>query len=429
MNRFSPLGVALCATVLSTVSHAATPQGCNAPVNRCDPGCYDLSNKINGQVSTPDYGLRLDGLFGAPTDHWTFDFEDPQLGVEMCYDGAGTITIHGTAFGGHDIGSAWDPNTTGLIEIHFTYENAICGGANNDELIVDIYQGGVGYGTVKWLNTNEVIHLSGKPDSQGRLFIFDQNSNAPARGWVQYHNGYQVGDFAMTIGANNDCPPPADCDGDGLPDSAEADCDANGVPDDCEPSEDCDGNGVPDRCDLNNGGVDLDGNGVLDRCEPGVITFCTGEDSVAGNFPCPCGNEVVPGATEGCANSSGVGASLATAGSTSIAAGDLVLLVTQIPGTPPGYFFGGTAPAFAGQGAPFGNGIRCIGGQLVRLGKVPMSVGGQASFPPQGAPPVHVLMNASPGDVSYLQFWYRDPGGPCGASANMSNGVAVTWAP
>lgn len=42
---------------------------------------------------------------------------------------------------------------------------------------------------------------------------------------------------------------PADCDGDGVVDSAEPDCDGDGIPDDCELEPDCDGNGIPDSCD------------------------------------------------------------------------------------------------------------------------------------------------------------------------------------
>jgi hypothetical protein len=221
-----------------------------------------------------------------------------------------------------------------------------------------------------------------------------------------------------------------DCDSDGIPDDQETDCDSNGVPDDCEPSLDCDSNGIPDRCDLLNGAVDLDGNGVPDRCEPGTRIYCLGQDSDGGTMPCPCGNEVVPGATEGCANSTGVGASLTTTGSTSIAAADLALHVTQAPDGVPGYFFAGSAPVANGNGVPFYNGLRCVGGQIFRLGKVPSVIGGNATFPdPSGGIPIHAIVGAMPGDVSYLQFWYRDLGGPCGGAANMSNAVSVTWAP
>jgi len=223
---------------------------------------------------------------------------------------------------------------------------------------------------------------------------------------------------------------PPDCDGDGIPDDQEVDCDMNGVPDDCENHRDCDGNGVPDVCDILGGAVDLDGNGVPDRCEPGVRIYCPGVDnSGGGGFPCPCGNEVVPGANEGCANATGVGASLTASGSTSIAAGDLELNVIQVPNAVPGYFFAGNAPVNGGNGIDFENGLRCIGGGVIRLGKIPAAIGGTASFPPMGSPSIATIVGASPGDVTYMQFWYRDGMGLCGGSANMSNALSVTWEP
>lgn len=218
-----------------------------------------------------------------------------------------------------------------------------------------------------------------------------------------------------------------DCDNDGIPDDQEPDCDSNGTPDDCEPAEDCDSNGIPDRCDILQGAVDIDGNGIPDRCEPGTRTFCLGQDETGGTLPCPCGNEVVPGANEGCANNTGVGAALSSSGSTSIAAADLVLHVSQVPNAVPGYFFAGSNPVATGNGVPFFNGLRCIGGQIIRISKIPSAIGGNASYPPQGGIPVSTIVGAVPGDISYLQFWYRDPGGPCGGSANMSNALSVTW--
>lgn len=423
MTRHTLLGAAIGVLGLAAAA-SATPQGCPQPLNRCDAGCYDLSNKIGGQVAPPGYGLRLDGLYGAPTDHWTFDFEDPQAGVSMCYDGAGTISLQGIAFGGHDIGQTWDPNTTGLLEISFTWVNAVC--MQNGDLIVNTQNGGAGFGTVKFLPTGDVFPLMGKANAAGDIFLFDQAVNKPARGWVAWGNGL-VGDFAMTITANNDCPPPSDCDGDGVPDLQESDCDQNGVPDDCEPGEDCDQNGIPDRCDILGGAIDADGNGVPDLCEPGVTRFCFGEGPQGTVGPCPCGNNVVPGAQTGCANSLGTGASLDTTGSASIAAADLVLNVSGIPSGTPGIFFGGNLQTNGGLGTPFVDGLRCIGGNVLRINKISSPVGGQGAYPQPGDVPVHVILGVSPGDTSYLQYWYRDPGGPCGTKANTTNALRVTW--
>ena len=424
MTRQTLLNAAIGVLGLATVA-SAMPQGnCPLPINRCDAGCYDLGNKIGGQVAPPGYGLRLDGLFGAATDHWTFDFEDPQSAVSMCYDGAGTVTLQGIAFGGHDIGQTWDPQTTGLLEMSFTWINAVC--TPGGDLIVNTANGGAGFGTVKYLPTGEVITLMGKANAAGDIFLFDTAVNKPARGWITYGDG-NVGDFAMTITPSTDCPPPADCDGDGVPDSQESDCDQNGVPDDCEPGEDCDGNGIPDRCDILGGANDADGNGIPDICEPGVDRFCVGEGPAGTVGPCPCGNNVSPGSQTGCANSLGTGGTLDATGTTSIAAADLVLTVSGLPAGKPGIFFAGNLQVNGGLGTPFVDGLRCIGGNLVRINKIPSLAGGQGAYPQPGDMPIHQILGVSPGDTSYLQFWYRDPAGPCGTDANTTNALRVTW--
>ena len=49
------------------------------------------------------------------------------------------------------------------------------------------------------------------------------------------------------------------------------------------------------------------------------------------------------------------------------------------------------------------------------------------NFTTAGMPPLYVFVGAMPGDTDYFQFWYRDPGGPCGQVANTTNGLRVTW--
>lgn len=191
---------------------------------------------------------------------------------------------------------------------------------------------------------------------------------------------------------------------------------------------DCNGNGVNDTVEILNGGLDVDQNGVLDVCEPGVWVFCTGEGASSGtSVDCPCGNNVAPGAAEGCANSSGAGASLSASGSTSIAAADLSLHVAGLPAAPPGVFFAGDGATAGGAGVPFLSGLRCVSGNVVRLAKIPATPGGQANLPGPGFPPIHQMVGAQPGQTQYFQFWYRDAQGPCGHSANMTNGLRVVW--
>ncbi len=190
---------------------------------------------------------------------------------------------------------------------------------------------------------------------------------------------------------------------------------------------DCDGNGVNDSVDIANGALDADQNGVLDLCESGFWVYCTGDGQASTTVDCPCGNNVPAGVVEGCVNSSGFGASLNATGSASIAAADLTLHVAGLPSSPPGVFFAGDMATAGGSGVPFLSGIRCVGGSVVRLAKLPNTPGGQASMPMQGFPPLHQMIGAQPGQTTYFQFWYRDPGGPCGSSANMSNGLRVVW--
>lgn len=396
---------------------------CPLPEDYCDPGCYRMGDKQTGAVAPPGYGLRLDGLFGAPGDHWTFGYELPGTDITMCYDGQGTLTIDGLAYGGLDVGGVWDANEQGYLEVHFVYENAAC--VNGDLLVLES-NGGVGYGTVKWLNTGEVIPLVHKANGAGEAFLFDGNAGDPARGWLMYRDG-RVGDFAMTALATNDCPPDPDCDGDGLADAQELDCNGNGIPDDCESLPDCDEDGEPDVCEILNGALDANQNGIPDVCEPDVEVYCVPDPTVGFTVPCPCGNDVLPGAIGGCVNSSGLGAQLIAGGTPSIAAADLVMTVDNVPAEQPGIFISGLLPNAGGAGTPFRSGLLCIGGPIVRLQKVPTSPGGQSVLPSYGFDPIWMQVNALPGETHYFQFWFRDPAGPCGGQANLTNALRVTF--
>ncbi len=79
--------------------------------------------------------------------------------------------------------------------------------------------------------------------------------------------------------------PPADCNGNGIPDQIDiangtsTDCDLNGVPDECDPLIDCNGNGIQDACDLLHGtSPDCNTNRVPDECDiaGGVSQDCNG---------------------------------------------------------------------------------------------------------------------------------------------------------
>ena len=74
----------------------------------------------------------------------------------------------------------------------------------------------------------------------------------------------------------------------------------------------------------------------------------------------------------------------------------------------------------------FGDGFRCAGGSIRRLGVTTSSVAGDASW----GPGLRTQGGWGPGDVRRFQAWFRDPvGSPCGTAFNLSNGVEVTFLP
>ena len=114
-------------------------------------------------------------------------------------------------------------------------------------------------------------------------------------------------------------------------------------------------------------------------------------------------------------NSTGQGAAMGFQGSTSLAVNDVTLLVSEVPGQP-GIFYYGTCP----KDAPFGNGFRCAGGPLVRLGPPVVPQGGVATRV------VDVSVSTFGPGSYYFQFWFRDTAAG-GASFNLSDGLEVSF--
>lgn len=150
-------------------------------------------------------------------------------------------------------------------------------------------------------------------------------------------------------------------------------------------------------------------------------TFCYGDGS--GNT-CPCGNTGGPG--EGCANSAGIGGLLSVGGSASVGADDLEMTMTGGPGVTAALLFVGTTQVNSGQGVVFGDGLRCAGGQIKRLGVRISDASGSASW----GPGLAASGGWASGDTRYFQSWYRDVvGSPCAGNFNLSQGVAISMAP
>lgn len=143
---------------------------------------------------------------------------------------------------------------------------------------------------------------------------------------------------------------------------------------------------------------------------------------------CPCGNT---DPARGCGNAGldgdpATGAELRSTGTASIAADDITLTVS---GVAPGQF-GLVAVGTQATSSTVGDGQLCLGGTLVRYPVFLSDSAGNATVgsviaglagTPIGAPMA--------GDTWYLQSFYRDPGGPCGANFNFTNALSITWIP
>ncbi len=153
-----------------------------------------------------------------------------------------------------------------------------------------------------------------------------------------------------------------------------------------------------------------------------VGSYCFGDGS---GTSCPCGNTGATG--HGCRNSvfSG-GAMLAAAGTPSVSASDLRLDVFGSTPGQPGLFFQGTTAIGSGQGISFGDGLRCAGGNVLRLQVKFANAFGDA----QTSADLVALGGAQVGTTNYYQWWYRDPAGsPCGTGFNLSQGFELVWEP
>ncbi len=156
---------------------------------------------------------------------------------------------------------------------------------------------------------------------------------------------------------------------------------------------------------------------------PPPAPFCAGDGSAT---PCPCGNAGAPG--RGCASSiSALGAALAHAGMPILAADTLELVASELSNSTV-TFFQGTSEVAGGQGAPFGDGLRCAGGSVIRLGAV-AAAGGTARLPEPGGTSISVRgAVTTPGSTRGYQVWYRNAADFCTpATFNLTNGLRVVW--
>jgi hypothetical protein len=147
--------------------------------------------------------------------------------------------------------------------------------------------------------------------------------------------------------------------------------------------------------------------------------YCFGDGS---GGTCPCGN--VGGAGNGCASSiNASGGNLAATGLATIGADTVVLQGSGLPNSTCLYFQGTTqiSPAF-------GDGLRCAGGTIIRLG-TKVNVAGASQYP-VGADLAVSVRGAvtTPGVTRYYQVWYRNSAPFCTtATFNLTNGYSIVW--
>jgi hypothetical protein len=160
---------------------------------------------------------------------------------------------------------------------------------------------------------------------------------------------------------------------------------------------------------------------TITSCSTGTA-LCFGDGSGA---PCPCANSGSAG--HGCANSTNAGGGLLAAnGNASVSADTLVLSGSGMPnaGT---LYFQGTQTVNGGQGSNFGDGLRCAGGTIIRLG-TKLNAGGASQYPTSGDASISVRGLDTAGDVRIYQAWYRNAAAFCTSSTfNLTNALQVTW--
>jgi Tol biopolymer transport system component len=172
---------------------------------------------------------------------------------------------------------------------------------------------------------------------------------------------------------------------------------------------------------------DAHASGSTILCEPGV-------GSVLG---CPCGNPPAD-AERGCDNSSSTGgASLDASGIAYLSSDTLTFTTEGELASALSTLFEGTTHLAAGT--VFGHGVRCVGGQLVRLYTRSASAGSLA-VPDAGAGETSISSRSAakgiaiqPGVPTYFFVAYRDPAalGSCPASStlNATTTSQIVWWP
>jgi hypothetical protein len=160
-------------------------------------------------------------------------------------------------------------------------------------------------------------------------------------------------------------------------------------------------------------------------------SFCFGDGSVVA---CPCANDGLAG--RGCDNAAATGGARLTV--TGTAQPDTIVLLADgvMPGSLAIFLQGDAAHA----PVPWGDGLRCVGGNLVRLTghhAFPSTTQVWAPHEPGLDPSISALSALrgdplGPGAIRSYQVYYRDAveafcPAPQGATWNATNAVRIVW--
>jgi hypothetical protein len=174
-----------------------------------------------------------------------------------------------------------------------------------------------------------------------------------------------------------------------------------------------------DATDISGGTYDSTIQGALyDGPTGGPVTEFCGQS----NFSCPCGNGGATG--YGCANSQyPFGAHLGATGNASLTSDTIVLHDTSMTNSSTCIYLQGDNYV----NAYFGDGVRCAGGQLIRLATKQNSQG-SSSYPVGNDTHVSVKgLVPVVGGTRVYQVYYRDPASFCTPlTYNITNAVSVT---
>jgi len=175
---------------------------------------------------------------------------------------------------------------------------------------------------------------------------------------------------------------------------------------------------------------------VRDRSYSTFTSLC--EPGVGGALACPCSNPPA-GPGRGCDNSAGTGGASFTASGAALLSEDSLVFSAELE-TPSALSIVMQGNAGIPTGVVYGQGIRCVGGTIVRRLYVKSAFYGSITAPESalGEPPVTVR-SAEKGDVirpaesRWYLVYYRDPvvrgGCPPSSTFNATQTGQVAWLP